>query len=145
MHEIKWLKGKYELITGLPFGERSSFRVHEQDSSGCSTNLGLVWSRSGRLERCSLYSPDLICFLWWRWSRWSFCGGVLSFYLLSPLSFVDRLRLLGLVAPVECFVLLPMFPRYYNEAIHLGLGRCHLIFLMLGSCLPPPSSFLILH
>jgi hypothetical protein len=50
-----------------------------------------------------------------------------------------------LVAPVECFVLLPMLPHRCNEAIHLGLGRGYLFFLMLGLWLPPPSSFLILH
>jgi hypothetical protein len=43
-------KGKYEIITGLPLGEGSSFRVRERDSSGCSIDLGLVWTWSGRLE-----------------------------------------------------------------------------------------------
>jgi hypothetical protein len=63
----------------------------------------------------------------------------------SPLSFVDLLRLFGLAAPVECFVLLPMFPHHCNEAINLGLGRGYVFFTMMGPWLPPPSSFLILH
>jgi hypothetical protein len=145
MHEIKLLKGKYEMITSLPLGEGSSFRVHEWDSSGCTINLRLVRSRSGRLGRCSLHSPHLLCSLRWRWCRWGFSGGVLDFRLRFPLSLVDSLRLLGLVAPVECFVLLPMFPHCCIEVIHLGFGRGHHIFLMLGSWLPPPCSFLILH
>jgi hypothetical protein len=50
-----------------------------------------------------------------------------------------------LVAPVECLVLLLMLLHCCNEAIHLGLGWGYLFFLMLGLCLLPPSSFLILH
>jgi hypothetical protein len=42
----KRFKGKYEINISLPLGEGSLFRVCEWDSSGCSNNLGLVWSRS---------------------------------------------------------------------------------------------------
>jgi hypothetical protein len=61
MHKIKWLKGKYEINTDLPLGEGSSFRVREWDSSSCFINHRLFQSQSGRLERCSLHSPHLIC------------------------------------------------------------------------------------
>jgi hypothetical protein len=145
MHEIKWFKGRYEIITGLPLGEGSSFRVRERDSSSCSINLRLVRSRSGGLEWCSPYSPHLLCSLQWRWSRWGFSGGIFDLHLLVPLSFVDWPQLLGLVAPIGYFVLFPMFPHCCNEAIHLGLGRGCLFFLMLGPWLPTPYSFLILH
>jgi hypothetical protein len=59
----KRLKGKFEINTGLPLGEGSWFRVHERDSSVCSIDLVFVWSRSGRLERCSLHTPHLLRFL----------------------------------------------------------------------------------
>jgi hypothetical protein len=38
-----------------------------------------------------------------------------------------------------------MLPHHCNEAIHLRLGWGYLFFLVLGSWLPRPSSFLILH
>jgi hypothetical protein len=57
-----WHSGKIASPV-VPLGEGSSFRVYEWDSFGCSIDLGLVQSQSGRLRQCSLHSPHLLYFL----------------------------------------------------------------------------------
>jgi hypothetical protein len=138
MHEIKCWKGNMRQIPVY-----LSVRARGLDSvSGTPPFAQLILGSSGPEVKDSddtLFTrAHLLCFLWWRWSRWGFSGGVLDFRLLLPLSLVDCSRLLGLVAPFECFVLLLMLPHCCNEAIHLGLGWGHLFFLVLGRWLPPP-------
>jgi hypothetical protein len=103
MHKIKGLKGKYEIIAGLPLGEGSLFGVRERDSSGCPIGLGLVRSRGGRLWRCSLHT--FFVFFGGDEVGEALAGVFLISVFFFPLSLVDWLRLLGLVVPVECFVL----------------------------------------